>query len=205
MHAVRLARIAARTAAIHGPRAIMARRPVGPAQAHRAMAIMPSRSLFPSFDRFDSMMMSRFGATDVVTHDDHIEFQIDAPGLKKEDLNINISIDNVLTITGKRSAHNSSGDSALAGDDGAPSDDDGTAESPTDPSGDSTPTKKEAAEVAGRGTTRWSERSFSSFTRSFQLPSTASVDQIEATLADGVLTLNVPTEAPRTVEIKTNE
>jgi HSP20 family protein len=48
-------------------------------------------------------------------------------------------------------------------------------------------------------TSRWSERSFSSFTRSFQLPPSAKVDQIIANATDGVLELTVPeaVDAPK--------
>jgi HSP20 family protein len=84
---------------------------------------------------------------------------VDAPGLAKGDFNIEVSPENVLTISGERKNENKGEDS----------------------------------------TARWSERSFSSFTRSFQLPPSAEVDRIMANATDGVLELTVPgaVEAPK--------
>jgi len=56
-----------------------------------------------------------------------------------------------------------------------------------------------------KGKTRWTERSYGSFCRSFSLPPNADADHVEASFKDGVLTLVLPmTEAakPRQVSIK---
>jgi HSP20 family protein len=53
--------------------------------------------------------------------------------------------------------------------------------------------------------TRWMERSFGSFHRSFRLPADASQDKVAATFKDGVLTIEIPkTEEskPRVVRIQ---
>jgi HSP20 family protein len=52
---------------------------------------------------------------------------------------------------------------------------------------------------------RWVERSYGSFSRSFTLPANAAADQIKAEFRDGVLTVEVPKaeEAkPKTISIK---
>eukprot|EP00035_Acanthoeca_spectabilis_P037692 m.46796 g.46796 ORF g.46796 m.46796 type:complete len:157 (-) comp8800_c0_seq2:2153-2623(-) len=123
--------------------------------------------------------LSRFGATDVTEKDDgSLEFHVDAPGLAKEDFDIQVSPENVLTISGSRSTHASSEDSAEA----------------------------EGAADGDKPTLRWSERSSSSFTRQFRLPQTAKVDEIKASAENGVLTLSVPGGAakpqPRKIAIQ---
>ncbi|GIU97475.1 MAG: heat-shock protein Hsp20 [Actinomycetota bacterium] len=50
------------------------------------------------------------------------------------------------------------------------------------------------------------ERSFGTFARSIRLPQTADTEHIEATFADGVLTVSVPKleqAKPRTIEVRT--
>jgi HSP20 family protein len=52
---------------------------------------------------------------------------------------------------------------------------------------------------------RWIERSYGSFSRSFTLPANASADRVKAEFRDGVLTVEVPKaeEAkPRTISVK---
>jgi HSP20 family protein len=51
---------------------------------------------------------------------------------------------------------------------------------------------------------RWSERSFGRFTRSFTLPSDADPDQLQASFSHGVLTVKVPKSEkskPRTIDV----
>ena len=53
---------------------------------------------------------------------------------------------------------------------------------------------------------RWSERSYGRFTRSFTLPRDADSERLEARFSNGVLTVSVPkSEAskPRTIDVKT--
>jgi HSP20 family protein len=55
--------------------------------------------------------------------------------------------------------------------------------------------------------TRWSERSFGRFTRSFTLPSDADPDQLQASFSHGVLTVKVPKSEkskPRTIDVSTS-
>jgi HSP20 family protein len=54
---------------------------------------------------------------------------------------------------------------------------------------------------------RWSERSFGRFTRSFTLPADADADQLQASFSHGVLTVKVPKSEkskPRTIEISSS-
>jgi len=53
--------------------------------------------------------------------------------------------------------------------------------------------------------TRWVERSFGSFTRSFTLPTNADGDKVDARFENGVLTLTIPKREeakPRTIAVK---
>lgn len=206
MSLARLASIASRRASLASRMQAMAAQQLlithtvpRPLAARRMGLYATHRSMLPSLQ---SVWMNRFGATDVTTHDDRIEFQVDAPGLSKEDLSINVSMDNVLTIKGSRSSQSSSEAAEPPADTAAEG---GSTEKVEAGDGGSEVASTEQSETAvsqaPSGQTRWSERSFSSFTRSFQLPSTAKVDEISADLKDGVLTLTVPTEAPRSIEI----
>lgn len=52
---------------------------------------------------------------------------------------------------------------------------------------------------------RWVERTYGSFSRSFTLPSNADVEQVNASFRDGVLTIEIPKTAeakPRAIAIK---
>eukprot|EP00036_Acanthoecidae_sp_10tr_P009987 CAMPEP_0182915612 /NCGR_PEP_ID=MMETSP0105_2-20130417/416_1 /TAXON_ID=81532 ORGANISM="Acanthoeca-like sp., Strain 10tr" /NCGR_SAMPLE_ID=MMETSP0105_2 /ASSEMBLY_ACC=CAM_ASM_000205 /LENGTH=165 /DNA_ID=CAMNT_0025052487 /DNA_START=68 /DNA_END=565 /DNA_ORIENTATION=- len=126
--------------------------------------VMPRQS-------YDLAKNSRFGATDVTEHSDgSLEFHVDAPGLAKDDYSIEVSPDNLLTISGERKTSTES-------------------EEPMDNGG-----KRAAA--ADKPVKRWSERTYCSFKRSWRLPETADVDGITASVTDGVLTLGVPAVAP---------
>ena len=53
---------------------------------------------------------------------------------------------------------------------------------------------------------RWSERSYGRFTRSFTLPSDADSERMEARFSNGVLTIAIPKSEeskPRTIDVKT--
>jgi HSP20 family protein len=54
---------------------------------------------------------------------------------------------------------------------------------------------------------RWSERSYGRFTRSFTLPRDADADRLEARFSHGVLTITIPKSEeskPRTIDVKTS-
>eukprot|EP00041_Stephanoeca_diplocostata_P000701 m.16288 g.16288 ORF g.16288 m.16288 type:complete len:159 (+) comp10937_c0_seq1:155-631(+) len=107
----------------------------------------------------------RFGAMDIHEVDGGHEIVIDAPGLGKGDYKIDVTPENVLRVSGERTTSKSSGDDG-----------------------------KDAAED-GKGNgrvTRWQERTYTSFSRSVQLPAEADVKNIKANARDGVLTVNVP-------------
>lgn len=56
-----------------------------------------------------------------------------------------------------------------------------------------------------KGKSRWVERSFGVFQRSFTLPANASPERIEASFRDGILTVSVPkieTPKPKVIAIK---
>lgn len=91
-------------------------------------------------------------------------FEADLPGIRKEDLDINLT-GNRLAITGKRDAQN----------------------------------RKEGENYFMQ------ERSYGSFTRTFNLPDGVDGTQVDADLRDGVLTLTlpkVPEVKPKKIEVK---
>jgi HSP20 family protein len=68
--------------------------------------------------------------------------------------------------------------------------------------------QKEEHRVEGEGRHHIAERTFGSFTRSFQLPQGVDEDRIEASFAHGVLTVTVPKSAlpqPRKIAIRGGE
>lgn len=105
----------------------------------------------------------RFGAMDIHETEGGHEIVIDAPGLAKGDYKIDVTPENVLRVSGERSTSKSSDD------------------------------KDATKEGSGNGrVTRWQERTYTSFSRSVQLPAEADVKGIKANAKDGVLTINVP-------------
>ena len=133
--------------------------------------------------RSSQMMMPRL---DVEEDDDSYEVSVELPGMKQEDVQIELN-QNVLTITGeKRASFDDRGQ--RRGEEGAKF---GKSE------------ELERSEKSPRRS-RWSERSYGRFTRSFTLPSDADTDRLEARFSNGVLTISIPkSEAakPRTIQI----
>jgi HSP20 family protein len=133
--------------------------------------------------RSSQMMMPRL---DVEEDDDSYEVSVELPGMKQEDVQIELN-QNVLTITGeKRSSFDDRGE--RRGEEG------GKFEKPE---------RVEKSEKRQRRS-RWSERSYGRFTRSFTLPSDADTDRMEARFSNGVLAISIPkSEAakPRTIQI----
>ena len=122
------------------------------------------------FDDFDaSRTASLTPRIDVEEDDDSYEVTVELPGMKQEDVQVELN-QNVLTIAGEKRA--SFDDRAEKGE------------------------KKRRS--------RWSERSYGRFTRSFTLPSDADADRLQARFSDGVLTISIPKSEqskPRTIQI----
>jgi HSP20 family protein len=115
---------------------------------------------------------------DVEEDDEAYEVTLELPGLKQEDLHVDLN-QNVLTIQGEKRERRSSN----GGD-------------------------EEDQEPAGRSRRRshWSERSYGRFSRSFALPPDADVSGLAASYADGLLTITIPKaeqSRPRNIEIRT--
>ncbi|MQL69318.1 hypothetical protein Taro_001609 [Colocasia esculenta] len=96
--------------------------------------------------------------------EEHV-FKADLPGLKKEEVKVEVEDGRVLQISGER-------------------------------------TKEEE-----ENTDRWHrvERSSGKFLRRFRLPENAKVDQVKATMENGVLTVTVPKEEVKKPEVKAIE
>ncbi|KAL1542136.1 17.3 kDa class I heat shock protein-like [Salvia divinorum] len=107
---------------------------------------------------------SQFAATRVdwkETPEAH-EFKADLPGLKKEEVKVEVEEGNVLQISGERSRE-----------------------------------KEEKND-----TWHCVERSSGKFLRRFRLPENAKVDQVKASMENGVLTVTVPKEEVKKSEVK---
>jgi HSP20 family protein len=104
---------------------------------------------------------------DVEEDEDSYELTVELPGMKQEDVQVELN-QNMLTISGEKRA-----------------------------SFDDRGEKKRRS--------RWSERSYGRFTRSFTLPHDADADRLEARFSDGVLTISIPKSEnakPRTIQIQ---
>jgi HSP20 family protein len=105
---------------------------------------------------------------DVEEDDDSYEVTVELPGMKQDDVEVELN-QNVLTIRGEKRYSSNGGD-------------------------------KER-----KRRTRWSERSYGRFVRSFTLPSDADADRLQAKFSNGVLTITIPkSEAskPRVIDVK---
>jgi HSP20 family protein len=103
---------------------------------------------------------------DVEEDDDSYEVSVELPGIKQEDIQVELN-QNVLTIAGDKRAN-----------------------------------LDDRAEKKRRS--RWSERTYGRFTRSFTLPADADADRLKARFSEGVLTISVPKSEqskPRTIQI----
>ncbi|KAK7400612.1 hypothetical protein VNO78_11829 [Psophocarpus tetragonolobus] len=116
---------------------------------------------FPEFSRENSAFVS----TQVdwkETLEAHV-FKADIPGLKKEEVKVQVEDDRVLQISGERNL------------------------------------EKEDR----NDTWRRVERSSGKFMRRFRLPENAKMDQVKASMENGVLTVTVPKQEPRKRDLKT--
>ncbi|ESW31355.1 hypothetical protein PHAVU_002G231700 [Phaseolus vulgaris] len=120
-------------------------------------------SSFPEFSRQNSAFVS--------THVDWKEtpeahvFRADIPGLKKEEVKVEIEDDRVLQISGERNVE-----------------------------------KEDKNDTWHRV-----ERSSGKFMRRFRLPENARVDQVKASMENGVLTVSVPKEDTKKPDVKAIE
>ncbi|XP_014506143.1 18.5 kDa class I heat shock protein-like [Vigna radiata var. radiata] len=125
-----------------------------------------NNSLSASFPEF-SRQNSAFVSTRVdwkETPEAHV-FKAEIPGLKKEEVKVEIEDDRVLQISGERNVE-----------------------------------KEDKNDTWHRV-----ERSSGKFLRKFRLPENAKVDQVKASMEDGVLTVTVPKEEVKKAEVKSIE
>ncbi|XP_014507186.1 18.5 kDa class I heat shock protein [Vigna radiata var. radiata] len=125
-----------------------------------------NNSLYASFPEF-SRQNSAFVSTRVdwkETPEAHV-FKAEIPGLKKEEVKVEIEDDRVLQISGERNVE-----------------------------------KEDKNDTWHRV-----ERSSGKFLRRFRLPENAKVDQVKASMEDGVLTVTVPKEEVKKAEVKSIE
>lgn len=132
-------------------------------------------------DFFNSDLPATFNvpAVNVVEHQDGFRIEVAAPGLKKEDFKLGLNHNN-LTISAYQ--ENRKSDQENQGENG----------------------QNKTSE--GEKYTR-REFSYSSFQRTFTLPTSANTDSIQATYTDGVLKIEIPkreeakVKPPRQIEI----
>ncbi|KAL4188517.1 hypothetical protein AMTRI_Chr08g202740 [Amborella trichopoda] len=136
----------------------------------RSNAVDPfSLEIWDPFNNFPSLSTetSAFANTQIdwkETDKAHV-FKADLPGLKKEEVKVEVEEGRVLKISGER--------------------------------------KKESEEKNDMW--RRIERSRGKFLRQFRLPENAKVDQVAASMEDGVLTVTVPKEEVKKPEVKAIE
>lgn len=124
-------------------------------------------------------------ALDIEEDDDGYEISVEIPGVRKDDLDLELQ-DRTLVIRGEKRSR---------------------AESETGREEESEGERSEESAHRSRSSrrrSRWAERSYGRFTRAFSLPSDADTDRLEASYADGVLTITLPrSEAskPRTIDV----
>jgi len=148
------------------------------------------RSLFDSWPQAMNRMGRDFNwntPIDITEHENEYTVAADLPGLKKEDIKIEVDEDDTLIISGERkverkSEQQPSGEAPAEGKEGEKK------AEPVAESGEqqqSQPSKQEAQR------SHWTERSFGRFVRAIKLPN-IDADKIQAQYQDGVLKLTVP-------------
>lgn len=131
-------------------------------------------------DFFSQMPMQNMPAVNVIEHNDGFRIEVAAPGLKKEDFKLNLTHNN-LTISAYREERS---------------------EQPADGASQENQNGQSSPEKYARR-----EFSYTSFQRTFMLPTAADADQIRANYEDGVLKIEIPkreeakVKPPRQIEI----
>jgi HSP20 family protein len=126
---------------------------------------------------FSQRAMQNVPAVNVVEHADGFRIEVAAPGLKKDDFKLNLNHNN-LTISAYRE------------------------EKQEQPNGEANQTNGTSQEKYARR-----EFSYTSFQRTFMLPTSVEADQIQANYEAGVLKINIPkreeakVKPPRQIEI----
>lgn len=147
---------------------------------------------FPSFSNFATLRrnQARHHDTestltvspnmDVIETDTKYIIKLDVPGISKENILIHIKGDNMLVIEGQRS------DECVEGDPDSTQDDQTNQNKDKDNSTSTTTTSSSKSPSYKR---HYYQRSFGKFKRQLQLPGDLNVDEAEAAVKDGVLSL----------------
>ncbi|GFR42652.1 hypothetical protein Agub_g3589 [Astrephomene gubernaculifera] len=150
---------------------------------------------------------------DIQTFEDRYELQSDCPGMGEEDVKVEISPERVLSISGTRKTTSKpSSAPAAASTATAPADAEPSSESPTaaDTSASSSSSSAPTPSSASPSSVSSQPADFAvsyRFSRSFKLPEDAEVEEVEAALEKGVLTVRIPRRVvekakPRRVGVK---
>ncbi|MBO0936798.1 Hsp20/alpha crystallin family protein [Fibrella sp. HMF5335] len=135
-------------------------------------------------DFFSQTAMQNVPAVNVVEHNDGFRIEVAAPGLKKEDFKLNLNHNN-LTISAYKEERQE--------------------QQPTN----GTNGESQQGQQNRQNQEKYARREFSytSFQRTFMLPSSVDADQIKASYEDGVLKIEIPkreeakVKPPRQIEI----
>jgi HSP20 family protein len=108
---------------------------------------------------------------DIIEDKDVLTLYAEMPGIKKDNVNVKINDENILTITGEKHAYKFDSDEA------------------DDKKGEEKEAKVQKSFIK-------SERSFGSFVRRIMLPENIDADSINAKFADGVLEITLTKKEP---------
>ncbi|KAI8881678.1 HSP20-like chaperone [Backusella circina FSU 941] len=135
-------------------------------------------------------LLTNFPTTDMVEHQDGYELQAELPGMKKEDVQIELADSQTLVLKGtiNQKISKSSTEEAPVTE--------ATSEAKTDTEATQVATTPETAETAVQHPAKqqwWvNERVSGSFSRTFSFPTPINANEIKAKYEDGVLKIDIP-------------